>query len=478
MAVSVETKPTGFSLSYKQGFYQWWNDVSSAQAEHRLLQLIPAVAPPKAASTSQSANDSNPQRDNKVSTVADSFGNRKWQTAFVPLSGAQKERFINEFSIEHAEQDTKHNLVMLHGYGAGLGLFYKNFEPLSRSKNWRLYALDLLGMGRSGRPDFDIQAKTSNARIAEVESWFIDALEQWRIERGIEKMTLLGHSFGAYMAVCYALKYPGRLEKLILASPVGIPEDKYAWSSSTSMPASTVQNEILQTQHEATGQTQNAAPGRPPIRVLPRLVASLWAGNFSPFGFVRAAGPFGPSLVSTWTSRRFSALSAIEAKALHDYCYSLFRLRGSGDYALTYILAPGAYARSPLIRRIEGVGQQYLKGKPDAVDTDDHNRNDKTVHQGPKETGIPIVFMYGDRDWMDKQGGPDSEMKINAAKQKALETATEEEKRQENGSAKTFIIPNAGHHLYLDNFKEFNRIVQEEMTDVETRQGSLVETSA
>jgi len=145
---------------------------------------------------------------------------------------------------------------------------------------------------------------------------------------------------------------------------------------------------------------------------------------------------------------------------------------------LTYILAPGAYARSPLIRRIEGVGRQYLKGKPDAVDTDDHNRNDKTVHQGPKETGIPIVFMYGDRDWMDKQGGPDSEMKINAAKQKALETATEEEKRQENGSAKTFIIPNAGHHLYLDNFKEFNRIVQEEMTDVETRQGSLVETSA
>ena len=30
------------------------------------------------------------------------------------------------------------------------------------------------------------------------------------------------------MAVAYALKYPGHLNKLILASPVGIPEDPYA----------------------------------------------------------------------------------------------------------------------------------------------------------------------------------------------------------------------------------------------------------
>ncbi|KAI5207266.1 alpha/beta-hydrolase [Aureobasidium subglaciale] len=473
----VEAKPTGFSLSCKEGLCQWWNDVSSAQAEHRLLQLIPSVAPPTASSSSQSTDAPIHRTKNEQISVVDSFGPRNWQTARVPLLGAQMEQFINEFSVEHAEQDTKHNLVMLHGYGAGLGLFYKNFEPFSRSKNWKLYALDLLGMGRSGRPDFDIQARTSNAKVTEVESWFIDALEQWRIQRGIEKMTLLGHSFGAYMAVCYALKYPGHLEKLILASPVGIPEDKYAWSPYTSAPPSTVRNEILQTQHEATGQTESAAPGRPPIRALPRLVASLWAGNFSPFGFVRAAGPFGPSLVSTWTSRRFSALAAIEAKALHDYCYSLFRLRGSGDYALTYILAPGAYARSPLIRRIEGVGRQYLKNDPDVVNSDtiSHGSSDKTGRQNPRETGVPVVFMYGDRDWMDKQGGLDSEIKINAAKQKVLKTATEEEKRKENGSAKTFIVPNAGHHLYLDNFEEFNRFVQEEMADVEVRQRQLSE---
>ena len=45
-----------------------------------------------------------------------------------------------------------------------------------------------------------------------------------RVKRGLEKFTLMGHSLGGYLAVCYALKYPGRLDKLILASPVGITE--------------------------------------------------------------------------------------------------------------------------------------------------------------------------------------------------------------------------------------------------------------
>ncbi|CAD0085704.1 unnamed protein product [Aureobasidium vineae] len=369
---------------------------------------------------------------------------------------------------------------MLHGYGAGLGLFYKNFEPLTRKSAWKLYALDLLGMGRSARPSFNIQAKTSEGRVQEVEDWFIDALEEWRIKRGIDKMTLLGHSFGAYMAVCYALKYPGHLEKLILASPVGIPEDKYAWGSSTTKPLTTVQNEVLQTQQETTGHPDSATPGRPPLRVLPRLVGSLWAGNFSPFGFIRLAGPFGPSLVSSWTTRRFSELPANEAKALHNYCYSLFRLPGSGDYALTYILAPGAYARSPLVRRIQGVGRQHIKhdscsSTPDMYPSD---LAPGTMSTKQRETGIPIVFMYGDRDWMDKQGGPDCEVEINATKAKALENATHEELLKENGSAKTIIISNAGHHLYLDNFEEFNRIVQEEMTDVEAREKRLLDKRA
>lgn len=36
----------------------------------------------------------------------------------------------------------------------------------------------------------------------------------------VEKMTLCGHSLGGYMGVAYAEKYPERLERLVLVSPV------------------------------------------------------------------------------------------------------------------------------------------------------------------------------------------------------------------------------------------------------------------
>ena len=75
------------------------------------------------------------------------------------------------------------------------------------------------------------------------------------------------------------------------------------------------------------------------------------------------------------------------------------------------------------------------------------------------------MLMYGENDWMDIAGGYAAEQKIKEEKARALKSATPEEKKAENGSAKVLIIKKAGHHVYLDGWEEFNEVMREEMKD-------------
>jgi cardiolipin-specific phospholipase len=206
---------------------------------------------PSDTTPTSSFSDKITDRASAVETLSssDAYGPRQWHSNLVQLSG--KDRALNEFSVERTDERVDQNLVILHGYGAGLGFFYKNFEGLSRVNGWKVYALDLLGMGRSTRPPFKVHSKDRQKSITEAEDWFIDALEEWRVKRKIDNFTLLGHSLGGYMAVAYALKYPGHLDKLVLASPVGIPEDPYAVNAEMPEPtSSTMANEFTQDQQE------------------------------------------------------------------------------------------------------------------------------------------------------------------------------------------------------------------------------------
>ncbi|KAJ5246073.1 cardiolipin-specific deacylase [Penicillium chermesinum] len=518
-----------FPLGYREGFSQWWASLPAAAAEHKVLSYLPYLhhEPPTHLQTGNTAGfpdgatphslqSADHSQDSTISANSenDPYGPRRWSSRMVELSG--KDRAINEFSVERVGEKVDQHLVMLHGYGAGLGFFYKNFEPLSRLRGWQLHALDMLGMGRSTRPPFKIKAKDREEAIREAEAWFVDALEEWRQKRKINRFTLLGHSMGGYMAVAYALKYPGHLNKLILASPVGIPEDPYAVTADVTEPSeSTLPNELTQDQREITEGAPRTANGGiitgrnadatvatapPPRRTLPKWFSYLWDANISPFSLVRWTGPFGPRLVSSWTSRRFSHLPAEEAKALHDYSYSIFIMRGSGEYALAYVLAPGAFARSPLIRRIHGVGRQLINGDalptPTATATAAANSSCSLFSKGSKaaeeaspapapaseesvevpapaprrENGLPVVFMYGDRDWMDVSGGHAAVAALEEEKRRVLADATPEERKKDQGSAKVIVIKRAGHHLYLDGWEDFNRVVLAEMEDVSRRE--------
>jgi pimeloyl-ACP methyl ester carboxylesterase len=92
-------------------------------------------------------------------------------------------------------------MVLIHGYGAGGGVFYRVLKDLSRY--FHLFVVDLLGMGASGRPEYT--AKTVDL----AEDFFINSLKIWKEKRGIQKKFFLaGHSLGGYISAVYALAYP------------------------------------------------------------------------------------------------------------------------------------------------------------------------------------------------------------------------------------------------------------------------------
>ena len=118
-------------------------------------------------------------------------------------------------------------VLMIHGLGAGLGIWVMNIKELS--ENRPVYTFDLLGFGRSSRPDFDEDPQT-------VEETFINSIADTIKELGLEKCILIGHSFGAYLAYAYAIKHPERVKSLILVDPWGFTEKTQDWEQNEAVP--------------------------------------------------------------------------------------------------------------------------------------------------------------------------------------------------------------------------------------------------
>lgn len=253
----------------------------------------------------------------------------------VQLSSA-KEQFLHTLK---GGSEGKPPLVCMPGYGAGTGFFFRNFQGLS--SHFRLFAVDWLGTGLSGRPRYTARSRE------EAEDFFISSLHAWREKQGLDRFILLGHSLGGYLATCYALKYPQHVDHLVLVCPAGVPKKPDAWES-----------RFLSGPAWRTNMF--------------RLVGWAWQRGVTPGSFVRLLGPWGPGIVKKYVAGRFEsaeAMSAEEGQLFKDYCYQIAAAPGSGEFALRHLLSPGAWAYAPLEERLA-------------------------------ELKVPVTFIYGEHDWM------------------------------------------------------------------------------
>ncbi|KAG0330606.1 hypothetical protein BG004_002070 [Podila humilis] len=368
-----------------------------------IIQQKPTTTSAKAAAAAAAAGDGQSDLAKDKDNEADDQGRTPIAQTTLDIQSSTDE---HDGTMVSPPAPGETAIVICHGYGAGLGFFYRNYHSLSQIPNAKIYAIDWLGMGGSSRPDFKFKhsSKTQvNDVVKQAEDFFISALEELREVQKIEKMILIGHSLGGYLSAVYALKHPERVEKLILASPVGIPENPEAQRAPLpSPPSSTTGSE------QESPKVANMAPP-PPSSLLRKLALGAWERNITPQSIMRFSGPFGPSLVAAYTSRRFAYLEADELKDLNNYIYHISSKSGSGEYALSTILAPGAYARWPLMDRL-------------------------------KDLKMPTVFMYGESDWMDWKAG-------------------EKARRTMGVPTAMMRIPDAGHHLYMDNPVAFDKAI-------------------
>ncbi|XP_060762343.1 (Lyso)-N-acylphosphatidylethanolamine lipase-like isoform X2 [Neoarius graeffei] len=253
----------------------------------------------------------------------------------------------NKATRKPSDQASPIPLVMVHGFAGGVGLWVRNLDALSHSRS--VYAFDLLGFGRSSRPAFP-----NDATLAEEQ--FVESIEQWRQSLGLERMILLGHSLGGYLATSYSIQYPERVRHLILVDPWGFPEKP-------------------QPQQEGSS-AQVPGIKRPGVPHWVKAVASVWS-LFNPLAIIRLAGPWGPGLVNRFRPDFRSKFEDLfDDNTITDYLYHCNAQTPSGEVGFRAMLASLGWAKRPMVQRVNLL-----------------------------PPSMPVTMVYGSHSWVDSSTG-------------------------------------------------------------------------
>ncbi len=99
-------------------------------------------------------------------------------------------------------------VILLHGWLGSWGLWQDTMAYLGRY--YRTYALDFWGFGESGK-------KLDTYQVSD----FVDLVDQFMERLGLSSAPLVGHSMGGTVSLLVAMRYPQRVEKVVvIGSPI------------------------------------------------------------------------------------------------------------------------------------------------------------------------------------------------------------------------------------------------------------------
>ena len=112
-------------------------------------------------------------------------------------------------NIRYFEAGQGPAVILLHGMGGAKEQWMGNFGALAAG--YHVYAIDQIGFGHSDKPLLDYKIAT-----------FVDFLSAFMQTQNLGKATLVGNSFGGWIALDFTIQHPSMVEKLVLVDAAGL----------------------------------------------------------------------------------------------------------------------------------------------------------------------------------------------------------------------------------------------------------------
>jgi pimeloyl-ACP methyl ester carboxylesterase len=133
---------------------------------------------------------------------------------FIHLS-IQKQSLQMAYMDVRPEHPNGQSVLLLHGKNFN-GAYWEQTARVLSANGFRVIIPDQIGFGKSAKPQ---QLQYSFQLLAQNTRSLLDTL-------GIDQINVVGHSMGGMVATRFALMYPGRTSKLVLANPIGLEDWK------------------------------------------------------------------------------------------------------------------------------------------------------------------------------------------------------------------------------------------------------------